>query len=429
MPRVRATLALVRVPNALRGAAGRRAHGAPDRAEPRRRRRHRVDGQDVDEGSAGRRTARPRCRVRQPRVVQQRVRAAGHAAERAGARARRRGRDGGAVRRRYRVRCARSRSRSSASSPTSASPTPSTSAGPRASPACSPSSSKRCPRRRASCSTPTTGGHRGSRDRSAAPVETVGFAPDADAPDHRCRRRPTDLHPEFTLGGSQFRVGAARRAPSAQRRNGRSGCERRASGCRSREIAARIADARGSPLADGARRDARRRRRPQRRVQRESRLDGRGVARAGPCSVSTAAASPCSATCASSARTRDARTPIGRPPGTRARHRRPGRRRHRRRRDRRRRRRARHADVHTVADADEPRRCSSRSWCGRVMPCSSRRAGRSASQAVAEALVAAGGDSRDRDAHGGGGRVRRRRLRHAAPHPWRCATRHRPADP
>ena len=85
-----------------------RARRGAARAGAAGRRRHRLDRQDVDEGSPGR-GARAARLLREPGVVQQRVRAADHAAQRAGRRARRRRRDGGAVPGRHRARCARSR--------------------------------------------------------------------------------------------------------------------------------------------------------------------------------------------------------------------------------------------------------------------------------------------------------------------------------
>ncbi len=82
------------------------------------------------------------------------------------------------------------------------------------------------------------------RDRTAAPVETVGFAPDAT---HRITDVEVgpDLHPGFSLGGSHFRVGlrGAHQVPNAAMA---AVAANLAHGVPFAESAARIADARGS---------------------------------------------------------------------------------------------------------------------------------------------------------------------------------------
>ena len=321
--------ALVQVPNVLRGLQDVAPVGAPGARRPRRRRRHRVDRQDVDEGSAGRRAASRRC-LREPGVVQQRVRAPDHVAQRAGAGARRRRGDGGAVPRRRRVpvrdrpaavrRRHQRRPRARRASRRR----------PRASPRVLAELVEAVPAHGAVVLNADDRWTPWLRDRSAAPVETVGFARRRHAPDHGCRgrRRPASRRSRSEAAGSGSGCAARTRCPTP----------------RWRAVAANVAhgvpfaDERGAhrrrarvALAHGARRDPRRTRRPQRLVQRESDVDGRGVARARRISASTAAASRCSATCASSVRTaRRAHAPIGRL-APRPRHRHRHRRRHGRR--------------------------------------------------------------------------------------------------
>ena len=217
---------LVRVADALAGAAGRRAVGArSDRAELR------VVGVDRARPARRRRRtcSRPRCRagaaVREPGVVQQRVRPPDHAA---------------ATRpRAARVVVTEMGERfpgdiaelcdiarpESASSPTSGSRTPSTSAAARASPRCSPSCSRRSPSRRRGARTPTTSGRPGSRRGTPAPVVTVGL---------RVRRRRTGSR-DVDVGRTLHPVVLARRQPLHGRR---SAARTR---CRTRRMAAVVA--------------------------------------------------------------------------------------------------------------------------------------------------------------------------------------------
>ena len=144
----RARSSVADVIDALQQVAAHRS--APARSDLRRRRRHGFDREDVDEGPA-RRRAPAGLGVREPGVVQQRVRAADHAAR---TRPRDAGvvvdGDGGAVPRRRRAAVRHRPARRSASSRTSASRTPSTSAGRRASPKCSSELLDARSRRRAS---------------------------------------------------------------------------------------------------------------------------------------------------------------------------------------------------------------------------------------------------------------------------------------
>ena len=82
------------------------------------------------------------------------------------------------------------------------------------------------------------------RDRSVAPVETVGFAPDAT---HRITdvEIGTDLHPGFSLGGSRFRVGL-RGAHQVHNAAMAAVTANVAHGVPFADSAARIAEARGS---------------------------------------------------------------------------------------------------------------------------------------------------------------------------------------
>ena len=275
-----------------------------------RGRHHRLGRQDRDQGPDRGRARAARAGAREPRVVQQRGRAAAHAARRARRRRGRRRRDGRAVRRATSPTSARSPARRSASSPTSAWRTPSTSADATGIARGEGRAARGAPGRRA----------RGAERRRATRSAGLAARTAARVAARRARRpAPTsgsststlddELRPRFVL---ETPWGSA---PVTLALRGEHQVENAA-------MAAAVALALGVPLDDrrrrARRRDAarrwrmelvrtrRRRHRAQRRVQREPDVGRRRAAVARAASRSAAGGSRCSARCSSSATHADA---------------------------------------------------------------------------------------------------------------------------
>ena len=231
-------------PNVLRGLQDVARSVRRGARRPRRRRRHRSTGKTSTKDLLAAALPPGRC-LRQPGVVQQRVRAPDHAAQRAGARARRGRGDGGAVPGRRRVpvrdRTAAVRRRHQRRLGPRRAPRRPRGHRPRA----RASWWKPCPPHGAVVLNADDEWTPWLRDRSAAPVVTVGFAPDADAPDHGCGgRRPTCI-PASRSGAAGSGSGCTARTRCTMPR-WRAVAANVAHGVPFADSAARIADARGS---------------------------------------------------------------------------------------------------------------------------------------------------------------------------------------